>query len=182
MMKSQGFKMAALSVAAVLVILVSFVSGIKVGSHKALFSCQWGENYKRNFMDPRPPMGYPGSFGPMMRDFDGRSFRNAHGLSGTIISVTDNKFIIKDGDGKENTVEVTDKTIIKNRGNDLKLSDLKTDDKVVIMGRPSESGTIGADLIRVFDSLLSTNSANSVTPDQNNNPIVAPTDESTGTK
>lgn len=159
MIKSKGFKIAALSVAAIFVILVSFIGGIKVGAHKALFSCQWGENYERNFMGSRPPMEHTGPFELMARNFEGRDFRNAHGMAGAIISVADGKLIIKDKDGKENTVAVTDKTIIKSQANNLKISDLKTDDQIVIMGRPNDSGMVEADLIRVFDNQ----------PTQNNN-------------
>lgn len=174
-MKSKGFKIAALSVAGVLVILVSFVSGVRVGSHRALFSCRWGENYERNFMGPRFPMDRRGPLGPMMNDFEGRDFRNAHGLSGTIISVAADKLIIKDRDGKENTVAVTDRTIIKGQANDLKINDLKADDNVVVMGRPSDNGTIDADLIRVFGNLSTTDPTNGTAPDQNNTPAAAPT-------
>lgn len=150
--KSKGFKIAALVMAFILVALISFAGGAKIGFRKALFSCRWGENYERNFMGPRPPFGGPGFMPEMMRGFEGRDFRNPHGLSGTIISISDNKLIIKDNDGKENTVGVTDKTIInKTRFDNLKLSDLKTDDKVVVMGRPDDSGVVNAILIRVFE-------------------------------
>ncbi len=162
MMKSKGFKIAALVVAAMLIALVSFIGGAKVGAHRALFSCRWGENYERNFMGGRPPMnGHQDFFGPMMRGFSGGDFRNAHGLAGTIISVATDKIIIKDRDGQENTVAVTNHTIIKNQASDLKLSDLKANDNVVVMGRPNDAGTLDADLIRVFGNLPPT--------DQNNN-------------
>lgn len=150
--KSKGFKIAAIVVAFILVALVSFAVGTKVGFRKALFSCNWGQNYERNFMGPRPSFGKPGFMGGTMRGFEGKDFRNSHGLSGTIISIADNKIIIKDRDGKENTVAVTDKTIIhKNRFDNLKLSELKTDDQIVIMGKPDDSGVVEAILIRVFE-------------------------------
>lgn len=136
----------------ILVILVSFAAGVGVGLRKARFSYRWGENYERNFMGPRPPFGGPGFMGGMMRDFEGRDFRNPHGLSGTIISISGDNLIIKDNDGKENTVGVTDKTIINKAPFDnLKLSDLEIDDRVVVMGRPDESGVVEAILIRVFE-------------------------------
>jgi hypothetical protein len=61
--KSKGFKLAALAVAFILVALVSFAGGAKVGFRKALFSCRWGENYERNFMGQRPSFGRPGFMG-----------------------------------------------------------------------------------------------------------------------
>jgi hypothetical protein len=169
MMKSRGFKMAAIAVAFISVALVSFVGGVKVGSHRALFSARWGENYAKNFMGERLPMDRSGFFGGMMHNPEGNDFRNANGLAGTIISVATDKLIIKDRDGKENTVAVTDKTIIKGQANDLKISDLKANDKVVVMGRPSADGTVSADLIRVFGNLPPADPASNNQPTQNNN-------------
>jgi RNase P/RNase MRP subunit p29 len=86
----------------------------------------------------------------MMREFSGRDFRNANGLAGTIISITNNNLVVKDRDNKENTVVVTDKTAIKLGRNNAQLSDLKQNDQVVVIGQPGNNGVINADLIRVF--------------------------------
>jgi hypothetical protein len=145
--KSKNFKIAAGIVGVILIALISFGLGAGVGFRKARFSYAWGENYERNFM-PAPPPGPNGMFA----EFEGRGFRNAHGLAGNIISISENNLIIKDMDGKENTVSVTDKSIIKNRNNDLKLNDLKQGDRVVIIGNPSDNGVVNADLIRIFNS------------------------------
>lgn len=139
-----------------LIISISFSGGVFVGFHKAKFSCDWGKNYERNFMGPRPGMkndrpGPGGFMGPMMREFEGRDFRNPHGIAGTIISISDGSLIVKDKDNRENTVAVTDKTIIKSGSADLKLNDLKVDDKIVVIGRPGDGGVINASLIRVFN-------------------------------
>lgn len=152
-MKSNAFKTASIVVGVILFALINFAVGFKVGSHKALFSSQWGKNYEKNFIGQRPPLGHSGSLDSMKRDFSGRDFRNAHGIAGSIISIAEDKLIIKDRDGKENTVAVTDKTIIrKPRVEDLKIADLKVDDEVVVMGEPDESGVVLAVLIRVFDN------------------------------
>jgi hypothetical protein len=86
------------------------------------------------------------------RGAEGKDFRNAHGLAGTVISVTDNNIIVKDRDSKENTITVTDKTIIKRNADDLKITDLKANDQLVVMGTPNDQGVINADLIRVFSA------------------------------
>ena len=88
--------------------------------------------------------------GGMMNGFGGGEFRNGHGLAGTIISITDNNMVIKDKDGKENSVSVTDQTVIKSRRDDLKVSDLKQNDQVVMIGNPGDNGVVNATLIRVF--------------------------------
>lgn len=149
MLKSKKFKIAALAVGVFMVALVSFSGGVAVGFKKARFSYKFGENYERNFTGPRMGMGRGGG---MMGDFRGQDFRNAHGLSGTIISITDSNLIIKDKDNKENTIAVTDKTIIKRQRDDIKISDLKQNDQVVVMGSPDDNGVVNADLIRVFDN------------------------------
>jgi hypothetical protein len=143
--------------AELLILAIVFALGIRVGLHKAKYSYQWGANYERNFVggphglegQGMPPMG-PG--GPMnFFGEPGGDFRNAHGLAGNIVSITDNKLVVKDNDGKENTVAVTDKTIIKSGRDDIKITDLKTNDKIVIMGKPNSDGMVEADIIRVLN-------------------------------
>jgi hypothetical protein len=155
---SKKSKIAALAVGVFIIALVSFAAGVAVGFHKARFSYQWGANYERNFMGPR--MGNRGP-GGMMQDFEGRGFRNAHGIAGQIISVSDSSIVIKDRNGQENTVTVSDKTLIKSGSNDIKITDLKSDENIVVMGQPGDNGTINADLIRVFDT-------NQLSPQGNN--------------
>jgi hypothetical protein len=93
----------------------------------------------------------------MMGDFGGRGFRNGHGIAGAIISVADNKIVIKDRNGQENTISVSDQTLIKRGQSTISVNDLKNDEQIVVMGKPGDNGTINADLIRVFDN---NNSAN----------------------
>jgi len=136
----------------IILMLGSFAGGVAVGLRKAKFSSDWGKNYEKNFMGKGSGEGglFGGGMKGMMRDFSGRDFRNAHGLAGTILSIADNNIIVKDKDGKENTVAVTDKTIIKNGRTDIQLGDLKQDDQIVVMGNPDESGVVSAVLIRIF--------------------------------
>jgi hypothetical protein len=171
--KSKKFKIVALAVGVLIIALVSFAGGVLVGFHKARFSYRFGENYERNFIGGPPgPMGMMEK-GPrgMMPDFEGRGFRNAHGIAGTIISVADNKIIIKDHDGQENTVSVDDKALIKRGQDTISINDLKNDEQIVVMGRPGDNGTINADLIRVFDNANNTNGASndSINNNTNNN-------------
>jgi hypothetical protein len=158
-MKSRKFKIAALAVGVIIIALVSFAGGVAVGFRKARFSFDFGKNYERNFVGD--PFQGPGMMerGPrgMMDDFGGRGFRNGHGIAGSIISVTDNQIVIKDRDGQENTISVSDKTLIKRGQDTVSVNDLKNDEQIVVMGRPGDNGTINADLIRVFDNGNNTN-------------------------
>lgn len=158
---SRYFKVAFYGATLIIFAAVIFAAGIGVGLHKAKYSYQWGENYERNFAggQERRQMG-PGGMGKrdgsgegMMGFFrgEGREMRNANGISGSIVSITENLIVIKDANNKENTVAVNEKTLIKAGRNDVKIGDLKNDEKIVVIGKPDDSGTIVAELIRVFD-------------------------------
>lgn len=146
---SRPFGIAIIVVGFFLVAFISFAAGAKIGFKKAKFSYRWGENYEKNFIGPpSKPMGEKRFMffkGPGPRDF-----RNAHGLAGEVISISGSNLIIKDRDGKENTVNVTNETIIKKFRENLKLEDVKAGDEVVVVGSPDPSGVIKADLIRIF--------------------------------
>jgi len=164
--KSKKFKIAAMVVGVFLIFLIGFASGVAVGIHKARFSYRFGENYERNFMGSRRGMDWSnkpiGMMGQKVRDFEGRDFINGHGLAGTIISITDNNLVIKDRDNRENTVAVSDKTIIKSGRDDIKIGDLKNNEQVAVVGSPGDNGVINAELIRVFSNdNTNSNNANS---------------------
>ncbi len=168
--QSKTFKLITVIVGIFLVAIVSFGTGVAVGLKKARYSYEWGANYERNFIGAPRIMngGRGGFFSGMMREFDGRDFRNANGLAGTIVSISGNNIVVKDsnsGNGQENTIAITGNTIIKSRGTNLKLSDLKQNDKIVVLGKPSDNGVINADLIRVFNG----NNNNGVTNSNNTN-------------
>jgi len=145
---------------------IIFSAGVYVGEHRARYSYQWGANYERNFLGgPGRIGGAPGLGGPggdengrplgMMRNFEGRDFRNGHGMAGTVVSISDNNIVVKDRIGKENTIAVSEKTLIKNGQADIKITDLKNDDNIVVIGSPGDIGVVNADLIRVFENNLS---------------------------
>lgn len=173
---SKKLKVAIASVGALLLALLVFAGGVAVGLHKARFSYQWGQNYERNFMgsgiipgrgmiDDRNGDDRPGGMmGGIIRNVEGRDFRNAHGLAGTVISISGNNLIVKDHDGKENTVAVDDQTVIKKNASDLKITDLQAGDQVVVMGAPNGQGVIDADLIRVFSPNPSNSNPTGNTP------------------
>lgn len=153
--ESKYFKGAFYGVAIVTFVAIVFAAGVGVGLHKARYSYQWGENYERNFAGgpQRRSMGPGGPDGPMgFFGEGGREMRNANGLAGTVVSITDNLVVIKDNQDKENTITVSDRTIIKAGRDDIKLADLKADDRIVVIGKPNDNGAVEADLIRVFDN------------------------------
>lgn len=138
--QSKTFKTGIFILVGLLVFLFIFKLGLVVGFKKANFSYKWGENYHRNFAGPR--QGF-------FRGFSDREFIDAHGVFGQIIKIDDSDLIIKGRDEIEKIVLVNEKTLIKSFRETIKLTDLKIDDYVVIIGEPNESGQIEAKFIRL---------------------------------
>ena len=143
--KSKNFKKAAAIVTAALVLIIVFAAGVFVGLEKAKFSYHWGENYFRNFAGG--PMHGPGQF------FPDRNYFNPHGSDGQIIKIETNILIIKDETGTEKNILVGADTVIRKDRTDLKLTELKVNDNIVVIGSPDDKGQIQAKLIRVVPTL-----------------------------
>lgn len=139
--QSKKFKKILLAIGALIVLLIVFGVGMAFGFRKANFSYRWAENYHRNFGGPREGL---------FKDFSGRDFINAHGISGSIIKIDGNTLIIKGQDNVEKTIVVSNQTVIRKQQETIKVSDLKVDDSVVIIGSPNNSGQTEAKLIRIL--------------------------------
>ena len=143
---SKKIKLAMTAVALAVLLLAAFKAGEFAAYHKARFSYRWGENYHRMFAGPREGL-FRG-----LRDFSGNGFLNAHGTAGSVMKIGGMTLIIKTKDAMEETVLVSDKTTIRRGGETVRISDLKTDDMVVVIGSPDDQGQIQAKFIRVFDA------------------------------
>lgn len=132
-----------ISIFAILLIflLLIFKLGMLVGFRKAGFSYKWGENYHRNFAGPRG-----GFFG----DSFGKDFIEAYGTFGQIIKIDGSTLIVKGRENVEKIVLVKENTTIKHLRETIKLSDLKVDDYIVVIGEPNDKGQIEAKFIRVM--------------------------------
>lgn len=140
--QSKTFKWLIGILGGLIILLLIFQLGMYIGFRKAGFSYLWGDNYHRAFGGPK---------GGFLRDFEGRDFISGHGTAGTIAKIDGSSLIIKDRDGVEKVVSITESTSIKKGRTDIKLSDLKIDDQVVIIGSPKDDGTVEAKIIRIFD-------------------------------
>lgn len=127
-------------IAAIVVLVFVFSLGVFVGHEKSRFSRDWGENYYRNIMGPG---------GRGMMDF-GRPGFNAHSGLGQIIKIDGNSLIIKDQANIEKTILITDKTAIIRDKQNIAITDLKVDDKIIVIGRPNDQGQIEPTLIRIL--------------------------------
>ncbi len=123
------------------VLVFVFGVGVFVGQERAGFSFHWAENYHRNFGGPKL-----GLFG----NFPDRDFIGGHGVFGSVIHIDGNSIIVKGQDNMEKTVMVSEQTTITGPSVTMKLSDIKINDNVVIIGSPDEHGVITAKFIRIL--------------------------------
>jgi hypothetical protein len=127
-----------------IVLALVFKIGMFVGEKKAQFSFRWAENYHRMFAGPKA--GFLGNL--RMPPFS--EFIEGHGTVGEIIKIEGNNLIVKGRGDVEKLILVNEKTIIKSGFKNIKVSDLKIGDIIVIIGSPNDKGQIEAKLIRVF--------------------------------
>lgn len=140
--QSKKLKWIFITVGSAVVLLLVFQLGVFVGLKKAGFSRNWGENYSQNFgMPPRGPLG----------QFEGRESFGGHGVAGEVIKIEAKNLVIKGQDGIEKVVNILQNTIIQRGNKIIKLSDIKIDDGVVIIGAPNSDGTVTAKMVRVFN-------------------------------
>ena len=140
-LESKLFKAIVLSIAALIILVFVFGLGVFVGTKKADFSFKWAEQYHRNFGGPK---------GGFFSDIAGRQFTDANGVFGQIIKIDGQTLTIKGKDNVEKIVLVGDEATIVFQKKNIKLSELKIGDGVIIIGEPDDSGRIQAKLIRVL--------------------------------
>jgi hypothetical protein len=118
------------AVSAITLLLVFFF-GIYVGSKKAGLFPFWERRhiYQNGFVSPK--------FG--------------HGIVGIIDSIGEESLVVRDRSGALKTVLVDKETLLRRGHSEIKFSDLKKDEQVIVIGEPQEKeGAIKAKVIRVF--------------------------------
>lgn len=130
-----------LIIGVVLLVIVSFQAGMFVGFKKASFSFKIGEKYFKEMNGRRddPMMG-------MMRG----DFSAIHGAIGKIIKISSDSIVVLDKDQKEKIITVSISTLIKKFNESIKISDLKINDFITVIGSPDDNTSVGAKLIRVM--------------------------------
>jgi hypothetical protein len=121
-----------------------FAFGVWIGGEKARFSSDWADNYHKNFAGPQS------GFNQNWQDMPGGDFINGHGVFGEIIKIDEGSFIIKGKENMENIIIVGKDTMIQRFRDDIKLTDLRVGEFVVVIGSPNDSGQIEAKLIRIL--------------------------------
>lgn len=141
-MHSKTFKWTIAGISGLIILIGVFGLGLRVGLHEASFTEDWERDYSQNF----------GSFtGAPVKHSPQDPFLTAHGVLGSILSISGNDLAIKGSDNNEKTVVVSDDTTIRQNFQSLKLSDLKANDSIIVIGDPDDQGRIEAKFIRVLN-------------------------------
>ncbi|MBI5220965.1 MAG: hypothetical protein HY978_04005 [Candidatus Liptonbacteria bacterium] len=143
--QSKKFRSFLRVVGAVAVLLVVFEVGQWAGARKAAFSYRWGERYYRGLAGPR---------GNLLPGLDRGDFLSGHGTSGLVIKVSSSTLLVQDLEGVEKVIRLTSKTVVRRLRENLSVGDLKTDDRVAVIGSPTDDGEIEARLIRLLPADL----------------------------
>lgn len=143
--QSKWFGGTIIGITILIAVLLIFKAGMIVGAKKADFSCRWSDNYHQNFGGPQK--GF-------LQGFGDRDFMDSHGVSGQILKIDSPSIIIKGIDNVEKIITTNEGTIINRLKDVIKISDLKIDDNVVVIGSPNQTGQIEAKLIRVIPAGL----------------------------
>ena len=126
-----------------ILVLGIFKLGQVSGYHKARFSQRFGDNFNRNFVDPRGE----GFF----KDFSDREgLPGGHGAVGKIVSIALPLVLVSGPDNIEKTIVISDSTEILKYRDDITTTDLKVGDFIVVLGTPNDDGQVEAKLIRTI--------------------------------
>ena len=130
-----------------IVALFVFQLGVFVGYHKAFSSYSGGDRFYRMMQGPQGPQG-PQIPQAMFDDKD--DFLPSHGVTGRVVSVSLPSFIVAAPNNLEKTVVVGDKTITRKFRDTVMSSDIHTNDFVIVLGEPDQSGNVDAKFIRIM--------------------------------
>ena len=144
--QSKIFKEIILAICGLIILAFVFGLGVFVGTEKAEFSFRWADQYHKNFAGPQG-----GFFGD---DTMGQNFTDANGIFGQIIKINGGTVVIKGKDNVEKNILVSDKTTIVYLRKNIKLSDLKINESVIVIGDPDNNGQIKAELVRVMPAIM----------------------------
>ena len=148
-LQSKTFTKILMVVGVLIVALVIFQAGMFVGFKKSEFGGRFGEGYRQTFGGPRGfGMGMMGGF------FGDENFPGAHGAVGKIVKISLPTVVTIGPDNIEKVVLIKSDTQIVEFRQQIKSTDLKVDDNVVVIGSPNSSAQIEAKLIRVMPAVM----------------------------
>ncbi|MCX6715990.1 MAG: hypothetical protein NT077_03155 [Candidatus Taylorbacteria bacterium] len=136
-----------IAIGIIIIALVILRVGVYIGYHKASYAGQYGNNFERNFLGPRAGM---------RNMMFGNEYPSGHGAVGEIVSVNLPQFVVAGPDKLEKTVLIGTSTLIRRFQEEVKSSDLRSGDYVIVLGNPNTSGQIESKLIRIMPAPLTT--------------------------
>ena len=153
---SKVFTWVIVGIAGFALLCVVFRAGMVVGFNKANFSYRWGDQYHTMFGGPSG--GWVGNRGPGMMGgrfpggrFGQDEFISPHSVVGTVLKMETSTILIKDVGNVEKSLIISPNTTIRRGPEVIKITDLKPNDRVVVIGAPSSTGEVEARFIRVFN-------------------------------
>ncbi len=141
--QSHSFRGILIGIGIVVAVLIIFQVGVSVGIRKATFGHRLGDNFERNFKDPRL-----GKFG-FRNDSIGMNMLSGHGAVGKIVSIELPLVVVAGPDALEKTIVITKDTEIRQFRNVITKEDLVVGSYVVVLGTPNDVGQIDAKLVRL---------------------------------
>ncbi len=164
LVESKNIGKIALIIILIAIAFAIFQAGVFVGFRKASFLFNYGDNYYRNFggigrkdgnirggrmMNWNSNGGYGYNNVGMMGYFQDE-LSSGHGVVGKIIRTDKDRIIVLGNDNMEKVINVSSTTKVFERRDEIKLSELKVDQNIVIIGNPDSVGQINAKLIRIM--------------------------------
>lgn len=141
--KSKTVRGVVIGLGVIVLVLGIFKLGQVSGFQKARFSERFGNNFNRNFIDPRE--------GGFFKNFsDRKGPPGGHGAVGKIVSIQLPFIVVAEPDNIEKTIVISDSTEVLKYRDDITTTDLKVGDFIVVLGTPNDNGQIEAKLIRTL--------------------------------
>jgi hypothetical protein len=139
--ESKKFMYLLCAIAGLIVLALVFRAGELTAYRKAAFVEGWSNHYEENFADDHHPL---------FSDADDQ-FPNTHGAIGKVIKISLPQIVVLDDNDKtEKSVMIGAGTSIFKKKKTLQPADIKVDDKVVVIGEPTNAGQVDAKFIRIL--------------------------------
>ena len=119
---------------------IIFAAGIFIGYHKANFTNDTDDSYRKGFANSNSP------FAPFIHSNDEV---NPHGTIGQIVSIHLPSIMIKGSDSSELIVNLSTTTTVRLLRGMASTSDIKVGDFAITIGEPNSGGGIDASFIRI---------------------------------
>lgn len=141
--QSESFRGILIGLGIAIIALIIFQTGVSVGFRKATFGHRFGDNFERNFKDPRGGnFAFPG-------DPSGMSMPSGHGAVGKIVSIALPLVVVAGPDNLEKTLVINEDTEIREFRNAITKDKLQVGNYIIVLGTPNDLGQIEAKLIRL---------------------------------